>query len=127
MEYHKTESDHTKQVVFIKYHEAAEKLAAHTERIRAKEESVLSLQLPKSDIAPIEMAKYRGITFESLEEEQIFESKFLAVSIISEPFVSNDGQYNFLAMDQASKSNRVVRFSVVDNPDLWGLFCYQKG
>ncbi len=62
-----------------------------------------------------------------LEEEYIFEQRYLAIGIVSEPFLSSDGQYNFLAMDKASSSNRVLRFSVVGNPQNWGLFCYEEG
>lgn len=58
VDFHQTESDFKKQVVYIKYHEAAEKLATYTQTARTREMGLGGKSMPKQQMEPIEMAKY---------------------------------------------------------------------
>lgn len=114
-------------MVYINYHKAAKRLESYTQTARLKDTGQVANGIPQSSIKPEDMAKYTGVTFNDLEEVYIFEQRYLSVRIISDPFLSSDGQHNFLAMDSGSDSNRVLRFNVVGCPKTWGLFCFEEG
>lgn len=68
-------------------------------------------------IEPLTMAMYSSLNFNQLDSDGVIPYRYLVVEIIISGVKTKDGANNFLVMDRASESNRVLRVQISPNVD----------
>lgn len=127
LEFHKHEKDYRQQIVYLQFQNAALKHKKTTQEAIKKEKQSGKMSLPDTEIEPLEMIQYSSLNFHELEEEMKYQQRYLAVEIITDPFISKDDFVSFLAKDKASDSNRIIRVQIRIMHDGWAPSFFQIG